>query len=218
MYNIHLKKLESDNIELELKGFDISMINGLRRILIAEVPSLAIDIIKIYKNDSIMVDEILIHRLGLIVLKSPLEIEDVNVSLNVYCEDDTLSVTSNHLIFSDKSVSPVSNSIEIVKLRKGQSLFFDGKVIKGIGRDNVKWSPVTVVSLKKIAEKYYIFNIETNNTINIKEIIICAIKILKEKIERLKMSVENISTHMMEVDVSNSNLPVNENDENNIPF
>jgi DNA-directed RNA polymerase alpha subunit len=217
MYNVCFKRLEADNLELELKGFDISMINGLRRILIAEVPSLAIDTIKIHKNDSIMVDEILIHRLGLIVLKCPFEIECVNVSLNLHCEDDTLSVTSNHLVFSDKNVSPFSKNIEIVKLRKGQSLFFEGKAIRGIGRDNVKWSPVIVVSFKKIEEKYYIFNIETNNSINIHEILLCAIKILKEKVERLRLSVENIfGTQKMNVDVSN--LSVSENDENNLPF
>ena len=42
------------------------MANALRRILISEIPTIAIDIVNLYQNTSVIPDEVLCHRLGLI--------------------------------------------------------------------------------------------------------------------------------------------------------
>nr|ALS04904.1 DNA-directed RNA polymerases I and III subunit RPAC1-like protein [Pseudodiaptomus poplesia] len=46
------------------------MVNALRRILLSEVPSMATEKIHLYQNTSIMQDEVLAHRLGLVPLKA----------------------------------------------------------------------------------------------------------------------------------------------------
>ena len=51
-----------------LIGIDASIANAFRRILLAEVPTLAIEKVYVQNNTSVMVDEILAHRLGLIPL------------------------------------------------------------------------------------------------------------------------------------------------------
>ncbi|CBX95378.1 hypothetical protein IAQ61_004200 [Plenodomus lingam] len=51
-----------------LVSIDTSVANAIRRILIAEIPSLAIEDVFIYQNTSIIQDEVLAHRLGLIPL------------------------------------------------------------------------------------------------------------------------------------------------------
>lgn len=46
-----------------------SLLNALRR-SVAEIPTLAVDEVEIFKNDSALYDEVLAHRLGLVVLKT----------------------------------------------------------------------------------------------------------------------------------------------------
>ena len=52
-----------------LIGVDASIANAFRRILLAEVPTLAIEDVFIFDNTSIIQDEVLAHRLGLIPLQ-----------------------------------------------------------------------------------------------------------------------------------------------------
>lgn len=49
-------------------GVDAPIANALRRILLAEVPTIAIETVYVYQNTSIIADEVLAHRLGLVPL------------------------------------------------------------------------------------------------------------------------------------------------------
>ena len=53
-----------------LIGVDASIANAFRRILLAEIPTLAIEDVFIFDNNTIIQDEVLAHRLGLIPLTS----------------------------------------------------------------------------------------------------------------------------------------------------
>ncbi|KAG9048143.1 DNA-directed RNA polymerase core subunit rpc40, partial [Serendipita sp. 407] len=58
----------NEHVEFDLVGVDASIANALRRILIAEVPTMAIERVYIYNNTSVIQDEVLSHRLGLVPL------------------------------------------------------------------------------------------------------------------------------------------------------
>ena len=59
-------------MEFDLIGIDAALVNAYRRIMISEVPSLAIEKVFIYSNTGVMHDEVLSHRLGLIpILADP---------------------------------------------------------------------------------------------------------------------------------------------------
>ncbi len=57
-------------MEFDLIGVDASLANSFRRILLAEIPTMAIEKVYVYNNTSVIQDEVLAHRLGLIPLKA----------------------------------------------------------------------------------------------------------------------------------------------------
>ena len=57
-------------MEFDLVGVDASIANAFRRILIAEVPTMAIETVYVFNNTSVIQDEVLSHRLGLIPIKA----------------------------------------------------------------------------------------------------------------------------------------------------
>jgi DNA-directed RNA polymerase I and III subunit RPAC1 len=70
--NLKVDIVHSDDLEMEfdLVGVDASIANAFRRILIAEVPTMAIETVYVFNNTSVIQDEVLAHRLGLIPIKA----------------------------------------------------------------------------------------------------------------------------------------------------
>ena len=62
--------MNSEEMIFDMIGVDPAIANALRRILIAEVPTMAIERVYIRENTSIIQDEVLAHRLGLIPIKA----------------------------------------------------------------------------------------------------------------------------------------------------
>lgn len=133
----------------------------------------AIDLVEFENNTSVLADEFLAHRLGLIPLASHRVRElkytrdcncmqycpscSVELLLHVRCTDDqTRKVTSNELISNHDSIRPISgdagsdssSGILVVKLRKGQELKVRCIAKKGVGKEHAKWSPATSVAFE----------------------------------------------------------------------
>ena len=66
---IRIVSLTEEQLIFDLVGVDASIANALRRILLAEVPTMAIEMVYIESNTSIIQDEVLAHRLGLVPIK-----------------------------------------------------------------------------------------------------------------------------------------------------
>lgn len=73
--NLQITFHQNDPLEacFSLIGVDASIANAFRRIILAEIPSLAIEFVYINNNTSVIHDEVLAHRLGLVPLKGSLE-------------------------------------------------------------------------------------------------------------------------------------------------
>ena len=65
-------RLTDESVEFDLVGVDPAIANALRRIMISEIPTMAIEHVFFVNNTSIIQDEVLAHRLGLIpILADP---------------------------------------------------------------------------------------------------------------------------------------------------
>eukprot|EP01103_Thecamoeba_quadrilineata_P017732 TRINITY_DN6427_c0_g1_i1.p1 TRINITY_DN6427_c0_g1~~TRINITY_DN6427_c0_g1_i1.p1 ORF type:complete len:364 (-),score=55.74 TRINITY_DN6427_c0_g1_i1:18-1109(-) len=65
-FKINIISLDNEEMVFDLIGVDVPIANALRRILIAEVPTVAIETVYMVDNTSVINDEVLSHRLGLI--------------------------------------------------------------------------------------------------------------------------------------------------------
>ena len=151
---------ESDNrITVLLRNVPVTIANSIRRAIISHVPTLAIERVFIFRNDSLMNDDMLAHRLGLIPLTTPLgkyalpeeasgeegsKPEYAELTLTIEAKDKPITVLSGDIKSKDPDVKPVSDDIEIVRLAPGQGIEAEMWAYMGRGKDHAKWSPVSV--------------------------------------------------------------------------
>ncbi|ORY06116.1 hypothetical protein K493DRAFT_310747 [Basidiobolus meristosporus CBS 931.73] len=167
---VYIREITEDRIDFILSHTDLSVANALRRVMIAEVPTIAIDMVEIELNTSVLADEFIAHRLGMIPLDSN-EVDrikytrdcncsqycsncSVELTLNVKCTgNETLDITSKDLVSNDPRIVPVlagpeDTGILIVKLRKGQELKLNCVAKKGVSKEHAKWSPISGVGFE----------------------------------------------------------------------
>lgn len=105
-FRVEVIRLDEDEMEFDMIGIDASIANAFRRILIAEVPTMAIEKVLIANNTSIVQDEVLSHRLGLIPISvdprlfenmserdQPNEHNTIVFKLHVRCERGAQRIT-----------------------------------------------------------------------------------------------------------------------------
>ncbi len=162
-----IEVLEKNDSALSIlvKDADVTLMNALRRIALAEVPCMAIDEVVMIENSSILQDEIIAHRLGLTPLKTDLDAYSlpeeckcqsefgcsecrVTLTLDAEAKDGTRTVYSGEVVSENPEVVPVSDKIPIIKLAKSQKLKLEAYARLGIGKTHAKWQPVSMCSYK----------------------------------------------------------------------
>lgn len=114
-----------------------SLANALRR-SIAEVPTLAIDEVEIFKNDSALYDEVLAHRLGLVPLKTE---KSMSSKTKV---DFKLSKTGPCTVYAEDLQGPVDiihGKIPITLLAEGHKLEIVATAVLRQGIQHAKYTP-----------------------------------------------------------------------------
>ncbi|KAF9479047.1 hypothetical protein BDN70DRAFT_879200 [Pholiota conissans] len=65
---VKIQRLSKHSVDFDIVGVDASIANAFRRIMIAEVPTVCIEQVYVWNNTTVIVDEILSHRIGLVPL------------------------------------------------------------------------------------------------------------------------------------------------------
>ena len=150
----------------EVSGVSPAYVNSLRRVFSVGVPTMAITSVEFKQNSSALYDEIIAHRLGLLVLKTDLSSYNVPekgapVGPATHCTfklkvAGPKTVYASDLKSSDPSIKPVHPDTIIVKLLEGHELELSAVANLGFGKDHSKWSP-------GLMSYYYKPTIKVNN-------------------------------------------------------
>lgn len=126
--------------------------NAIRRFAIDYVPTLAVEDIEIIKNNSILYDEVLAHRIGLIPLTTDLksytlpegEVTAMNSVMLTIDTKGPKTVYSKDFQTKDPKIRPAYDEIQVVKLLEGQELELSMTAVMGQGKEHAKWIPANV--------------------------------------------------------------------------
>ncbi|MEF8773764.1 MAG: DNA-directed RNA polymerase subunit D [Halobacteriales archaeon] len=122
-----------------VRGATPAFANGVRRAIIADVPTMAMDTLRVVENSSVMFDEVIGLRLGLVPLTTPAgefeEGDTVTLSLDV---EGPATAYSGDLQTSDEQVRPADENIPIIELKEGQRIELEADAVLDRGRDHAK--------------------------------------------------------------------------------
>ena len=159
MVEIEVIKADKKNNRLTLliRKSNAPFVNAVRRAIVESVPTMAIEDVEIRKNSSVLYDEVIAHRLGLLPLTT--DLESYNLPLKCKCNGEgcascqvklTLEaegpgiITASEIKSKDPKVKPVFPETPIVKLLKGQKVEVEATAMLGTGKVHAKWNPAHV--------------------------------------------------------------------------
>jgi DNA-directed RNA polymerase subunit D len=208
--SVEVVEKSDQRIVVKFNNIPRQYVNSLRRLAISEVPTLAIDDVVILENSSVMHDEAVAHRLGLIPLRTDLDRfvmpHDCDCKSTLGCSkcrvllvldseatDKTKVVTSGELVSEDETVKPVSKDIPIIALAPNQKLKFEAYARLGIGKDHAKWQPTAAAVVKDgKSEDEVILVLESNGALTAEELLTSAAERLTAKVKGFKQIVSSL--------------------------
>jgi len=202
---------DSKKMSIKLKGIPLQYANALRRICLNGVPVFAIDTLDIIENSSILPDEGLAHRLGLIPLKTdlsrfsePSKCEchsetgcsncKVMLVLDSGDSDVTRTILTSDLSSEDDSVKPISDNIPIVQLAPGQKIKVEWYARLGRGTEHAKWNSSNISTLTDTdKEGESTLTVESTGALEPEQIILTGIDEVNKKLVEFKDTIGQIT-------------------------
>ena len=198
--SLEITNENEQNVSVKIKGVPLQYANALRRICLNGVPIYAVESVDVLENSSVLADEGVAHRIGLIPLKTDLsaskdgsENDKIMLTLDSGVSDETRTVLSGELKSQDNSVVPTSNDIPIVTLAPGQSIKFEAYARLGKGTEHARWNSANIATLtdtEKDDEK--ILTVESTGALDPKHIILSSVEQLSSKLSEFKTIISEI--------------------------
>jgi|TARA_B110000263_G_scaffold94266_1_gene82453 DNA-directed RNA polymerase subunit D len=187
-------------ISVKLQGLPLQYANALRRICLNGIPIFAVDTVDIIENTSILADEGISHRLGLIPLKTELsaiqsnnETDKIVLSLDSGVSTETRTVFSSELKSQDVVIKPVSDNIPIVTLAPNQRIKFEAHARLGRGTEHAKWNSSNIATLLETTkDDEHILTVETTGALEPKNIIIAGVNELSYRLDSFKQIISDL--------------------------
>ena len=203
-----IKILEQSETALKfvLEDADTTLANALRRIMMSEVPTMAIEFVDFNENSSALYDEIIAQRLGAI----PLTFDEKIYKLPEDCECEgkgcaqcqvflvldkkgPCMVYSGDLKTTDESVKPTSDKFIIAELLDNQAIKLEAIAKLGKGEKHAKWQAAVVgYKYPQRDETKFTFSVESASGLKPEHIVLKAAEILEAKAEEFKKQLKDL--------------------------
>jgi DNA-directed RNA polymerase subunit D len=138
-YEVEFVDRDDREARFLVRGITPAFANGIRRAMIADVPTFSIDNLRVIENSSVMFDEQIGLRLGLVPLTTPVdefEIGDsVTLSLDVQGPD---TAYSGDIVSGDPMVGPADENVPIIDLKADQRLEVEADAVLDTGTEHAK--------------------------------------------------------------------------------
>lgn len=210
MYSLKIVSKDDHRISVRLKDVPLQYANAIRRICLNGVPVFAIDTVDIIENTSVLADEGLAHRLGLVPLKTDLarhvEPSKCDCQSDAGCSncrimlvldsgdtDETRTVLSSELTSEDEDVKPTSEKIPIVELAPGQKVKIEAYARLGRGSEHAKWNAANIATLTEADRgDDRVLTVETTGALTPEQIVASAVTELSNRLRDFKVAIQQV--------------------------
>ena len=138
-FDVEFVERDERSAQVVVRGLTPAFANGVRRAMVADVPTFSIDTVRFVENSSVMFDEMIGLRLGLVPLTTPLEDfsigDEVTLALDV---TGPATAYSGDIESSDQMVGAADDNIPIIELKENQRLELEADAVLDRGKEHAK--------------------------------------------------------------------------------
>lgn len=150
-YDVEFVDRDDREARFLVRGITPAFANGIRRAMVADVPTLSIDTVRVVENSSVMFDEQIGHRLGMVPLATPPDEfemgESVTLGLDVSGPD---TAYSGDLQSMDSMVEPAEQNVPIIELKDDQRLEVEADAVLDTGKSHAKHQGAVAVGYRHL--------------------------------------------------------------------
>jgi DNA-directed RNA polymerase subunit D len=182
--------------KFEIQGINTSLASAMRRVMMSEIPTMAIEWVDFRKNDSAVTDEVVANRLGMVPLTFDQKV--YNLPDQCKCEGKGCSLCQVKLVLKKKGpgvvyagdmkstakdVKPLYDNIPVTELfDENSEVTLEATAQLGTGRRHVKWQGAVVgYKQDEKSKDTFTFNVESVCGLKVGDVIGSSLKILEHK-------------------------------------
>lgn len=186
--NIEFVEEGEEVAEVKLEDANAAIANALRRSMMVRVDTLAVKHVDVIRNESALFNEVLAHRIGMVPLNIPDNMEeDDEIHLSVKKEGPT-TVKAKHLVPENDEADAVNPEAIIVDLKEGQELKAEAKAVLNTGSEHTKHQGGTI-GYEKIGEGDYLFRVESTSAYSNRELLEEAINSVQRDLDQAEQLI-----------------------------
>lgn len=150
-----LERPSKDELVFEMVHVDVSFVNALRRIMLSEIPTVAIEAVYMWNNSSIVHDEVLSHRLGLVPIYMDARLLDEVEEDEEYEPTDRNTVVFRLAVTCPSKPPPEEKSaVQVDDSATDDDDYVDETVVKDVGMEEAAADAAQSGAAKHFSRKF----------------------------------------------------------------